>query len=192
MYMHPPQGLPIPPPAARSLLSLAPLSPDTCYLHLPHTRFFRNLYNMELWAPCMVNTSTLTAPQPVPEGWTLLKTIYLKEAGLTLPTPFVMVLQKGTMLSILIRGTETGDEWMVGECGGLCVGGGGLAFLIRGHKRLTTKRLPSPPHNSCQTSPTCMPMPAARSPATSMPASRGWQTTSGTTACSRYCRRRQA
>ena len=100
---------------------------------------------MELWAPCMVNTSTLTAPQPVPEGWTLLKTISLKEAGLTLPTPFVMVLKKGTMLSILIRGTETGDEWMVGECGGLCGGGGGLALLIQGHERLTTKRLPSFP-----------------------------------------------
>ena len=93
---------------------------------------------MELWAPCMVNTSTLTAPQPVPEGWTLLKTISLKEAGLTLPTPFVMVLKKGTMLSILIRGTETGDEWMVGECGCVCDGGGGLAFPADAWDRVTS------------------------------------------------------
>ena len=92
-----------------SLISAIP------WLCAPPLRFYRNIFNLELWAPCLTNASTLNATQPVPAGWTVLKTITLEEPSLTLPTPFVTVLGQGSSLAIIIRGTGTGDEWMYGE-----------------------------------------------------------------------------
>ena len=99
----------------RPVLPCHSFSPFLGFAPPPPLRFYRNIFNLELWAPCLTNASTLNTTQPVPAGWTVLQTITLEEPSLALPTPFVTVLGQGSSLAIIIRGTGTGDEWMYGE-----------------------------------------------------------------------------
>ena len=138
---HSPSGLPtLPPP----LLDLRPLSPD---LPTPTTLareganyywFFRVLFDFERWAPCyvrtavcsLINSSSISSPEsrcgnllnppPPAEGWTAVRTLYVREPGHPpVDIPFVCVFRKGTALVVLVKGDETGEEWLYGEWMGL-------------------------------------------------------------------------
>lgn len=87
---------------------------------------WRNLFNFNQWAGCAATNTpqTVTPGTPggwlVPAGWTVHSTLWQaggnEKSGLY--WPFATVIYKGRDVAILIRGSQTEQDWRTGGLSG--------------------------------------------------------------------------
>ena len=131
-------GLPPFPPPLRDLRPLNSTLPAPTTLTREGANYYwlyRALFDFERWAPCYVRTAVcslsgsnvsssgsrcgnLLNPPPPAEGWTAVRTLYVREREPGRPPvdiPFVCIFRNGKALVVLVKGDETGEEWIYGE-----------------------------------------------------------------------------
>lgn len=130
----PPSGLTLAPRPLRDLRPLSSTLPARETLASEGANyhwFFRTLQDFQRWAPCSTRAAVssskisnnsspalhnLRSPPLPAKGWKAVRTLYVREPGPpAIYVPFVAVLRKGVMLVVLVKGTQTRQEWMYGE-----------------------------------------------------------------------------
>lgn len=83
---------------------------------------WKNLYNFNQWASCAATSTaqTFTPGTPkigkdwlVPAGWTVHSTLWQPNGGGQY-WPFATIIYKGSEVAILVRGSQTEQDWKAG------------------------------------------------------------------------------